>query len=533
MSVPQRPIRITWIAAAVFIIFAALLFYTHGNRLVWNNDEGIILDAAARMLSGQRLYIDFFGIMTPGSYWIQEAVYAIFGVSIRSGRIVVIVDFALQCSILFWLTAVLTGKKAAFYATIFFAAFQAANTELLLAQHRNDSAALALLSIVLCVQGQRHRKMWYWVAGGLLATAAALCTPTVGSIAVVTLVWVCAHPSLRRFSLPYGGGLAAGTFAILTVLTVTGMLKPMVDQMGWLSRNYPTVNYMPYGSVTGGYGYALADATGVELAIRVLLLFCIALPALLPVATIAAWGWTILYPGWKSRSQPNLQTAIPYLLGCMAILVVSTYPRSDVTHLAFVAVLPYVLAAAWLAWYAPRHFAIGITTVFGMMAMVFVVQIGTRLSDEVPVATPIGTVRLAPADVDGMRRLLEYVRPGDSLYVHPYRPMLYVLTQAHNPTRYSYIQPGLMTSDDEAAALRDLKKMPPKAIMYLEVERDEYLRVFPNAENLNHRFPNIEDWIAREYVPVEPPISLRRYRLYLRTARTSDPTHPSYTTEIQ
>lgn len=527
---PQVSSRITAIAASVFVFVTALLLYIHGNRLILNNDEGIILDAAIRMLNGQTLYRDFFGYMTPGSYWIQEGAFALFGVSIRSGRLIVILDFALQCAILFWLTAFLAGKKAAFAATMLFAAFQSSSPErpdFLLAQHRMDSAALVLLSIALCVQGQRRAKAWYWAAGGLLATAAALCTPTVGLIAAVTLTWLCVDHSLRRFLLPYCGSLVGGTVAVLAVLTATGMLKPMLDQLGWLSRNYTSVNYMPYGSIIGGYSTALAGAAGLQLAILLLVLFCVALPAVLPVAAIAAWTWTMF------NSRQILKTPIPYLIGCMVVLVAGTYPRADVAHLAFVAVLPYALAAAWIAWYAPRPLIAGVAIVLSTVALGFVEDTASHVRAAVPVATAIGTVRASPADLDGVRRLLGCVRPGDTLYVHPYRPMLYVLTQTHNPTRYSYMWPGLMSGDDAAAALGELKKMPPEAVMFLEVDRDEYLRVFPNAYNLNHRFPDIEDWIMREYTPVEPAVWVSGYRLYLRSHGTPDPASPSCTTDAQ
>jgi hypothetical protein len=526
MSDSQLPSRITLIAATVFISVTALLFFTHGDRLLFNNDEGIILDAAVRMLNGQTLYRDFFGYMTPGSYWIQEAVFALFGVSIRSGRIVVIFDFAVQCAVLFWLTALLAGKKTAFAATLLFAAFQSSSPErpdFLLAQHRMDSAALALLSIALCVQGQRRAKPWTWAAGGLLVTAAALCTPPVGTIAAVTLVWLCADPSLRRFLLPYCVGLAVGMFAFLAALTATGMLQPMLDQLGWLSRNYTSVNYMPYGSIIGGYGTALAGATGFQLAILLIVLFCVALPAVLPVGVIAGWSWVIFRSPWTPEGREILKTPIPYLLGCMMVLVAGTYPRADVTHLAFVAVLPYVLAATWISWHTPRFFAAAIIIIFSTVSLGFVEDTATHVRAAVPIATPIGTARVSPAELEGVQKLLECVRPRDTLYVHPYRPMLYVLTQAQNPTRYSYMWPGLMSHDDAAAALKDLKKSPPKAVMFLEVDRDEYLRVFPNASNLNHRFPDIEDWIARDYVPVEPPLTVSGYRLYMRSAGQSCP----------
>src|SRR5262249_60467581 len=137
---------------------------------------------------------------------------------------------------------------------------------------------------------------------------------------------------------PYGRGLAAGTLAILAALIATGLLKPLIDQLIWLGRNYPATNWMPYGSVLGGYGYALKGPSGVEFAATVFILFFVALAPMLPVVAIAAWTWTIFYKGWREVHQ----TAIPYLLGCMAALIASTLPRSDMMHLAYVAALPYV-----------------------------------------------------------------------------------------------------------------------------------------------------------------------------------------------
>ena len=48
------------VCAAIFVGVAGLLFLFHANRLIVSIDEGILLEAAQRMLRGQRLYLDFF-----------------------------------------------------------------------------------------------------------------------------------------------------------------------------------------------------------------------------------------------------------------------------------------------------------------------------------------------------------------------------------------------------------------------------------------------------------------------------------------
>jgi len=71
------------IAAAIFLITAALLLALHGQRMVLTNDEGIVLESAQRMAAGGRIYVDFFGYMSPGSYWLQALVFRLFGLATR------------------------------------------------------------------------------------------------------------------------------------------------------------------------------------------------------------------------------------------------------------------------------------------------------------------------------------------------------------------------------------------------------------------------------------------------------------------
>src|ERR1700733_14592070 len=129
----------------VFVAAALYLWWTFGNRLViGTNDEGIYLDAAERILHGQKPYVDFFGVVTPGSFWVQALAFRLFGVTQAAGRVPVIFYLALECALIYWLVERYASRSVAIVITLLFLAFQTAAAAMVTAQHRWDSGALAL-----------------------------------------------------------------------------------------------------------------------------------------------------------------------------------------------------------------------------------------------------------------------------------------------------------------------------------------------------------------------------------------------------
>ena len=101
-------------AGVVFAVVFLLLLLIDRNRLLFGtNDEGIYLDTANRMLHGERLYAAFFGYMSPGVYWVQEAFLRVFGVNMMAGRLPVLLYFSVECAMVYWLTARLASRGAA------------------------------------------------------------------------------------------------------------------------------------------------------------------------------------------------------------------------------------------------------------------------------------------------------------------------------------------------------------------------------------------------------------------------------------
>ncbi len=495
-------------AVLVFFVVFALLAILQGSRFLLTNDEGIMLEPAQRVASGAHPYVDFFGYMSPGSYWIQAAWFKALGVSLWAGRVPVIVDFALQCALLFWLTAWLASRRAALAVVIIFTGFQIADPTFLTAQHRWDSGTLALAGICLAIRFPSKPGL---LASGALLAAASWCTPSMGLTAAVLAVWLLWASDRRPLLAAFLAGMAVVTAAAAAALAWQGSFTAFFQQMLWLQRNYATVNIMPYGSVIGGYARLIEDTAGLERVLRIIFVGCLALPAVLPPLALFLW----LMPGVSRKVPAELRPIVPLLLMTTVTLELSAFPRADLFHLAFVAAIPYALVAAGLArWLTLRAGAI-LAFTFIPLALLFSLNNFIGAWDVRPVASPVGRLRVASNVAPELSKLLEHIRPGQSLFVYPYMPVLYFVTQANNPSRFSFMNPGMMTADDESKVLADLRAHPPEWLLNLPLSKEEFLRIFPNANGVSERFETLEQWLAHNYVPVEQaPVNLNGYQLW-------------------
>jgi hypothetical protein len=142
---------------------------------------------------------------------------------------------------------------------------------------------------------------------------------------------------------------------------------------------------------------------------------------------------------------------------------------------------------------------------------------GTRL-----VPSSVGELRVAADAEPEIRKWIGEVHRGDTLFVYPYMPLQYFLTQTSNPTQFSFLAPGMMTNREESIALAELRANPPTWLAYLNLPREEFLRVFPNASGLNPHFPALEGWLEENYQPVEnPAVTVFGYQLRRRVAHPS------------
>ena len=273
--------------AGIFAAVFCFLFFFYGNRFWFTLDEGIYIEGARQMLRGRRIYTDFFGFTSPCSYWLIELSFRVFGVSLRSARLVFYIEFSLQCALIFWLTSRFVSRFAAGATVFLFFVFQLSQPGLLTPHHWWDGVTFALMSISACLIGcQAGRQRWF-IAAGTLASWAALCTPTLGLIVAVTLAWLCWGRERRRFLSSYAVSGLVVAAVVFGYMAATGLLPGFIEQAHWIRANYGRVNAAAYGALNGGYHEALAGASGIALIVRSLVLVTIALPAILPIAAVA------------------------------------------------------------------------------------------------------------------------------------------------------------------------------------------------------------------------------------------------------
>jgi hypothetical protein len=422
------------VGTALFAAAAGLSAFT----ILWGygpHDEGLMLAWARRIADGQWPYRDFWANYTPGQPLVLAALVKLFGPSLLWWRIVrVAVDATVA------LLAFLYVRRRAGVGWAL-AAWVAAAGAMAWPSGPGPSPPALALALGSLLAAERAP-----LAGGALAGMAIVFRPEIGVAAAIGAALEAGRAGAVRVA---AAAAVVAVLALAPFAVVAG--GAMVDQViGFASLQH--LQRLPFPlDYDGGFD------------LNKLLEFY--LPAILVIGS-ALWA------AWAIARRDGFALAALVAVGLAYLLA-----RTDEFHLVPLSViLACALAsAAGREPRAPVRAALGIA-----LALIAVHGLERRIGQArhppalaaIPAPAADG-VRTSPADSAALRALIPYVHArapaGAPVLVAPPRydrarvgnPMLNVLLDRPNPTRYDVVQPGVVTTAKvQREMARDLRGTP-------------------------------------------------------------------------
>lgn len=518
------------LALALLFVGAAALSAASMLQGIQPNDEGLTLQAAARIADGQVPYRDFWWFYPPGQPYLLAALWKLFGPSLLTWRVVRVLVNA-TVALLAYLLARRAAPRWLALATWLGASLAMAYPS---GPHPFPIALAAALGALLLFERSPVG------AGVLVGVCAAWRIEFAGYLGLGVLLAYAFRPGLPRLR----AGLAA-RFAGAGALTAAILYLPVVAQAGlgrsWdLIVRYPIEDFGDYQSLpfpTHYTGPLNTSSPGGFLSDSAETLLQFYLPLLLVVGLAGAL--VALALRFRRETAWALVAAAVFGIGMAHYLFI----RPDVFHTAPLAVMVCVLAAWALAGVrapsrVPRAVAL-VPAALAALALTYVVVEGAdrrvlEITDDtralnLPAADG---VRMPPASATALEQAVRFVDrhvpPGQPIYVATRRsdlvtsgtPLFYVLADRPNPTRYDIQAPGVInTARVEREVIGDLERARPRLVVRwtapVTAEHE------PNRAGQSSGVRLLDVYLARRYHPVA------RFGYYVVLARSCSGHRPN------
>jgi hypothetical protein len=438
------------------------------------NDEGLMLQAAARIAHGQVPYRDFWWFYPPGQPYLLGGLWALFGPSLLVWRIVRVLTDALVSVLAYRLArrgAPPGLALAAWFATACAMAFPSG-------PHPFPIAIACVLGALLLFE---RRPV---LAGVLIGVAGAWRLEFALYAAAGILLSQAIRPGSVRRRARLGARFALPALGVGAALYAPVVIAAGLGRSWHLIITYPATTFSRYQSLpfplhyrgplnTSGISGFLTDTA------ENLLHFY--LPLALVVGLIAA----LLALGLRSARSGRWQLATAvFAVGMAHYLSI----RADLFHTAPLEVMLSILAAWTLAGLRPfkriRVVPLALTAVVAV-AFAWVVAEGLDrrvrgVQDHgVAIHLPVADgARDRAARVPPLEKAVRYVDAqvphGQPIYGTTLRsdlvtsgdPLFYVLANRPNPTRYDIPAPGIVTSAPvQREIIGDLERVRPRLVV--------------------------------------------------------------------
>ena len=478
-----------WAAAALISAFTM-------RRYLEPFDEGLLMQAASRILDGQWPYADFGWPYGPGQPVAVAGLSWLFEPSVAWWRAIRVAADATAAIAVWALVRPVAGDRWALAGWLAAAVTVAQPTS---ANPFPVALALALCSVLAGARGKP-------VPAGLLAAAAAFWRPDIGAVAavaaVVALLVRWEGETARERVRP---ALVAAVTALLAAVALyapfaaTAGVGRLWDELVGIAAGDGELWRLPFpvsydGSLRGWPPDALAEDLKDVLGFH------------LPLAGLAIGVLVLLAIAWRRRPSPELAGVVVLAGGCLLYLL----SRPDDLH-AQPLIVCLCAAVPLAAVGAPRGLAAALAAGLALIALAGAANRLSALAlppDLEPVRLAgVPGIRVPPAEAEAIPRMVARVRqlvpPGEPIYVAPRRsdlvtisdPLIHFLVRRPNILGRDVSVQAL--PEEQARTVAALRRERPKAVVRWTDAASA--RPEPNRRGRPSGSRALDEYLAAEY----------------------------------
>jgi Dolichyl-phosphate-mannose-protein mannosyltransferase len=491
---PKQETRVrTWATYLAIALASSAYLYPFVRVLTSVPDEGIFLYGAQAVLRGAIPSRDFVEPAAPGSFFWLAAFFKLFGTNFVTARMLLLVTGVITVLLVFHLS------RRMHQSGVFAAAFVLVTSipVMVMNSPHYDSNLFALLSLAVFVSAEpAFTSRTRLFVAGLLAGVTTCFIQQKGLYVAASLV-VALMLLHKKHRLPLIGILCAGYSCVVAAgVALYAGLKALPDlvyvNFVWPLSMYESVN-------AASYGYTLRESWWptwfaglrphfpLSLTLAQIVIFSVpwvlilAVPFLLP---IFAYVW---------RRDAFRRDMLPYWLAGYALWA-SELHRLDLGHLRNgipILMILFFAVCEKQQEKIPRRLAFGSIACLTVYATVNL--LGAAASDTA-IHSRRGTLRASSSDA-ALEFLISHTRPGEDVFVYPYRPIYYFLADVRNPTRFSYLIYRLNTPAQFREATHDLESKKVRYVLWDRLARQNLTALFPA-----YREPPADQLIMEPYL---------------------------------
>lgn len=398
------------------------LFLLPRVPILQTGDQMFFWMDAQRMLSGERIYRDFFQFTPPGADCFYFALFRLFGLRIWVTDAAILLLGMALCVVCFSVARRVMDRLLALLATSLFLTLIYA--KLLNATHHWFSILAILTAVAVAMRGRSVARL---ATAGALLGVASFFTQTHGVVAAIAfaawLLWEASPPEGTSLDLFKRPALLLISFAV----ALLGLTSYFLVTTGAKQLWYHQVTYVRHYMVNGLSNFpGLPESVTLRRlsAVGQYIFVCVILPIVYPLALVRC-----LRPG-VDRDERQRGIVLLSLLGLALFLEVALSPNW--LRLYAVAVPGIVL----LVWFANAPGPMRRPT----LALICLVVFSLALRDSwvrqhqhyIVADLPAGRAALGPSAFDKLSAVMQRTRPGDFFFQAMW-PGAYIPLQLRNP----------------------------------------------------------------------------------------------------